>query len=215
MAPKPRTPAYFGAFLARSWAEGTTTVRHLFSDIRHRGYTGSYSHLVCFLAPWRNSSPSRDASEPSSLDRGAHAPPPLWTLDPMTVRQILPLTPAALCVKPRGQMATQQIINVDALKAALAMRFRGQLRGGKVERLDIWLDDARAGGIYGMLRLVRTLRRHIEVVRDAVRELLSNGQTEGQINRLKALKRAMYGRADTALIRARMIPLQGYNWHQD
>jgi transposase len=37
MAPKPCTPAYFGAFLARSWAEGTTKVRHLFSDIRHRG----------------------------------------------------------------------------------------------------------------------------------------------------------------------------------
>jgi hypothetical protein len=54
MAPKPCTPAYFGAFLARSWAEGTTKVRHLFSDIRHRGYTGSYSHLARFLAPWRN-----------------------------------------------------------------------------------------------------------------------------------------------------------------
>jgi hypothetical protein len=32
---------YFAAFLARSWAEGTTKVRHLFSAIRHRGYTGS------------------------------------------------------------------------------------------------------------------------------------------------------------------------------
>jgi hypothetical protein len=50
MAPKPCAPAYFGAFLARSWAEGTTKVRHLFSDIRHRGYTESYSHLVRFLA---------------------------------------------------------------------------------------------------------------------------------------------------------------------
>ena len=58
MAPKPSTSAYFGAFLARSWAEGTTKVRHLFSDIRHRGYTGSYSHLARFLAPWRSRGPS-------------------------------------------------------------------------------------------------------------------------------------------------------------
>jgi len=70
MAPKPCTPAYFGAFLARSWAEGTTKVRHLFSDIRHRGYTGSYSHLARFLAPGRNSSPSGNASEPPSFDTG-------------------------------------------------------------------------------------------------------------------------------------------------
>jgi hypothetical protein len=73
MSPKPCTPAYFGAFLARSWAEGTTKVRHLFSDIRHRGYTGSYSHLARFLASWRNSSPAGNASEPSALDQEAHA----------------------------------------------------------------------------------------------------------------------------------------------
>jgi hypothetical protein len=35
----------------------------------------------------------------------------------------------------------------------------------------------------------------------------SNGQTEGQINRLKTLKRAMYGRAGVELLRARMMPL--------
>jgi transposase len=55
MAPKLCTPAYVETFLARSWAEGTTKVRHLFSDIRHRGYTGSFSHLARFLAPWRGS----------------------------------------------------------------------------------------------------------------------------------------------------------------
>ena len=36
----------------------------------------------------------------------------------------------------------------------------------------------------------------------------SNGQTEGQINRLKTLKRAMYGRAGVDLLRARMMSLQ-------
>ena len=152
------------------------------------------------------------------LDQEAHAPPQVRTLDPMTGRQISPLTAAALCVKPRGQMTARQIINVDALKAAsadfatmraLAMRFRGLLRGGTVERLDIWLNDARASGIYGMRRFVRTLRQDIEAVRNAVLEPWSNGQTEGQINRLKTLKRAMYGRAGVDLLRARMLPLQG------
>ena len=35
-----------------------------------------------------------------------------------------------------------------------------------------------------------------------------NGQTKGQINRLKTLKRAMYGRAGVGLLRARLMPLQ-------
>ena len=162
MEPKVCTPAYFGAFLARRWAEGSTKVRHLFSDIRHRGYTGSFSHLARFLAPWRgSSSPSGKAGERPSSDEEAPAPAHVRTLDPMTGRQISPLTAAALCVKPRGQMTDRQIVNVDALKAAsvefttmrhLAMRFRGLLRGGTVERLDIWLSDARTCGIYGMRR---------------------------------------------------------------
>jgi hypothetical protein len=44
-------------------------------------------------------------------------------------------------------------------------------------------------------------------VRNAICEPWSNGQTEGQINRLKMLKRTMYGRANVALRRARMRPL--------
>jgi transposase len=43
---------------------------------------------------------------------------------------------------------------------------------------------------------------------NAMTERWSNGQTEGQINRLKTLKRAMYGRSGVELIRARMLPLQ-------
>jgi len=217
MAPKPCTPAYFGAFLARSWAEGTTKVRHLFSDIRHRGYTGSYSHLARFLAPWRNNGPAQGGDDELSADQDAAAPLPLHVVDPMTGRRISPVVAAALCVKPRRQMTDRQIVSVDALKAAsaefttmrgLAMRFRGLLRGRSVEKLDVWLTDARRSGIYGMQRFARALRHDIEAVRNAVLEPWSNGQTEGQINRLKTLKRTIYRRVGVDLLRARLMPLQ-------
>jgi transposase len=211
MASTPSTPAYFGVLLERRWAEGITKVRHLFAEIRHRGYTGSFSHLARFLAPWRSGEPSlRDAEQEEP------APVRVRMLDPMTGRVISPLTTAALCVKPRGQMTARQVANVDALKAAsadftamrrLAMRFRGLLRGGTVEGLDAWLIDARASGIYAMQRFAKTIRQDLEAVRNAVLEPWSNGQTEGQINRLKTLKRAMYGRAGVELLRARMMPL--------
>jgi hypothetical protein len=41
-----------------------------------------------------------------------------------------------------------------------------------------------------------------------------NGQAEGQINRLKMLKRAMYGRAGVELLRARMFPLVDVSLHR-
>ncbi len=126
------------------------------------------------------------------------------------------MTAAALCVKPRGRMTARQGVTVDALKAgsaefttmrALAMRFQSLLRGATVDRLDIWLNDARATGIYGLRRFVRTLRQDIEAVRNAVLERWSNDQAEGQINRLKTLKRAMHGRAGVHPLRARMLTL--------
>jgi hypothetical protein len=151
MAPKPSTPANFGTFLAASWAQGTTKVRHLFSDIRHRGYTGSFSHLARFVAPWRPASSMKNDVDRHSSDEDAPAPPRLRALDPMTGRQISPLTAAALCIMPRGQMTERQLANIDVLKVAstdfctmrrLAMRLRGLLRGGTVEALDIY--DRRA-----------------------------------------------------------------------
>ena len=119
-------------------------------------------------------------------------------------------------MKPRGQLTPAQAAKVAALKDAspdfvimrgLAMRFRGILRSKNVKGLETWLNDAQRSGLFAIQRFVRTLRRDIEAVKNGVTETWSNGQTEGQINRLKTLKRSMYGRAGADLLRARMLPL--------
>jgi len=137
-------------------------------------------------------------------------------VDPATGWLISPIVAAALCIKPRGLLTPDQAAKIGALKSAspefttmrgLAMRFRAIFQGKDTDKLDVWLDDARQSGIYAMQRFARTLRRDIDAVKNAVAECWSNGQTEGQINRLKTLKRAMYGRAGAELLRARMLPL--------
>ena len=220
MAPKPCTPAYHGAFLARRWVDGVTEAKTLLAEINQRVYTGSYSHLARFLAPWRTAIPTIAIAPPNALsprETVATIPPRMATIDPMTGRRISSLTAAALCVKPRGTMTPRQVVNVDLLKAAsaefatmrgLAMRFAGLLRGGDVGKLDVWLRDARHYRLHAMQSFVRKLRQDIDAVRNAILEPWSNGQVEGQINRLKTLKRAMYGRASVELLRARMMPLK-------
>ena len=71
-----------------------------------------------------------------------------------------------------------------------------------------WLDDARHSGIRALQQFARMLSRDIDAVRNAIAEPWSSGQAEGQINRLKTLKRAMFGRAGIELLRARMLPIQ-------
>jgi transposase len=85
------------------------------------------------------------------------------------------------------------------------MRFRGILHGRDPDKFESWLDDAHRSGLYGLRRFAYTIRNDLAAVRNAITERWSNGQTEGQINRLKTLKRQMYGHAGTELLRARLL----------
>ncbi len=97
-------------------------------------------------------------------------------------------------------MTSRQLSIVDALKAGsedfttmrqLAMRFNGLFRERAAEKLDEWLRDALSCGVFTMWRFAKTLRQDKSAVQNAVTEPWSNGQTEGQINRLKTLKRSI------------------------
>ena len=95
---------------------------------------------------------------------------------------------------------------------ALAMRFRGLLRGNNVVKLDDWIRDARNSGVYAMERLARVLQHDVDAVRNAITVRWSNGQTEGQINRVKTLKRCMAALASICC--ARMLPFHPMTGHQ-
>ena len=58
-----------------------------------------------------------------------------------------------------------------------------------------------------MQRFARKVRQDIGAVTNALTQPWSSGQVEGQINRLKALKRSMFGRAGAELLRARILPI--------
>ena len=118
-------------------------------------------------------------------------------IDPVTGRSVSPLTAAALCIKPRPPLTAAQARKVDILK----------LRGGRRAKLKRGLDDAGHSGIYAMQRFARRVRQDIGVVTNAPTQSWSSGQVERQINRLKALKRSMFGRTGAELLRARMLPI--------
>ncbi|MNY56632.1 hypothetical protein D3C86_1927350 [compost metagenome] len=87
------------------------------------------------------------------------------------------------------------------------MRFNGILRSTSSQALDEWIDDAVDTELTAIMRFASVLRHDIDAVKNAIELPWSNGQAEGQINRLKVLKRAMYGRAGPELMSARMMPL--------
>ena len=88
----------------------------------------------------------------------------------------------------------------------LVLRFRALLRWRKVERLEEWIKNASASGFRFTAQFAKTLQRDEAEVRPAVAMRWNNGPLEGYVNRLKMIKRQMYGRAGFQLLKARVLP---------
>ena len=139
--PTPTSPRYFEEYLARRWKDGHRHGRQLFYDVKKKGYTGSYSSLERLLGAWRR-------AEKPAPKNAARVPPKLEPVkDPLTGHLISPVIAAALCIKPRGSLTSDQARKVDALKdgsdvfctmRSLAMRFKSILRGAHSEPLEQW-----------------------------------------------------------------------------
>ena len=79
------------------------------------------------------------------------------------------------------------------------------VRERQPELLDGWLEEASKSDLPELRGFGEGLRSDYEAVRAALCERWSNGQVEGQINRLKLLKRQMYGRANLDLLKRRTM----------
>jgi transposase len=75
----------------------------------------------------------------------------------------------------------------------------------QLDQLDQWMAHATASGVRELVAFATKLRQDAEAVLAALTLPYSQGQTEGQVNRLKLLKRSMYGRAKFDLLRGRVL----------
>ncbi len=79
------------------------------------------------------------------------------------------------------------------------------LLNGPLQRFDDWLLKVNQSNLDELKSFAKGLCQDREAVEAAIRLPWSNGQLEGQINKLKAIKRQMYGRANPDLLKIRML----------
>ena len=87
----------------------------------------------------------------------------------------------------------------------LVEEFVKLVRGASEGKLSQWIVRANATKIKELKSFANGVQRDFLAVKEALVSEWSNGQTEGQVNRLKLIKRAMYGRAKFDLLRARVL----------
>lgn len=82
--------------------------------------------------------------------------------------------------------------------------FRNALSGGSVEKLDGWVEKYSISKCNDLASFISSIRRDIVPVKNAIRYPISNGLIEGLNNKIKAIKRSMYGRASDHLLWIKM-----------
>ena len=87
----------------------------------------------------------------------------------------------------------------------LTVQFTEMLRKRQVEQLRPWLDAAQASDLKELKSLAEGMERDYAAVEAALRLPYSTGPVEGNINRLKLIKRSGYGRAGFDLLRLRVL----------
>ena len=87
----------------------------------------------------------------------------------------------------------------------IVVAFRHLISHRQADKLTAWMQEAQHSKLTELENFVLVLRRDEAAVRAAATSEWSNGQTEGQINRLKFLKRQMFGRAKFDLLKARVL----------
>jgi transposase len=108
-------------------------------------------------------------------------------------------------IEQQDLMALQQENGAGSALYQLTQAFAQLLRERAVERLDAWLREAEESPFPELHSFVAGIRRDEAAVRAAQELPWSQGQVEGQITKLKLLKRQMYGRAKLDLLQQRLL----------
>jgi transposase len=177
-------------FLDEQWATGCRNGAGLWRRLNARGFRGSPR----VVSEWATRRRRAERASDQQLQKVPSA-----------------RTIARLMTTARDYLGKADTMTIAAIEAGVPMlvearglvdRFHSMIRKTVAADLDPWIADAKASLIAS---LATGVTKDKAAVRAAITEPWSNGQTEGQITKLKLVKRQMYGRAKLDLLQARLI----------
>jgi transposase len=193
-------------YLLERWNAGCYTAIRLFRELQQRGYLGSYGLVAAY---------ARRLREAQGLAPGQRRP--RQPLPPVAEPVCPPLTPRRatwLVLRREAKRTPAEVQQLARLRAQatdvaeaidLAQDFATLVRQRQPMQLDPWLKRATTSAVDAVRRFATGLYEDYEAVKAGVTLPWSSGPVEGHINRLKMLKRQMFGRARLDLLSRRFL----------
>jgi transposase len=190
----------FDRYLQARWDAGCHNAARLFRELRDHGFTGQQTLVKDYVRILRTGIATYHVRGPTQS--AATASPPsvrcvLWWL----------LRPDEQ-LEAQAQQFVARLCHINPSignARELALWFLRMLRERRVQEFGEWITFARDSGLPYLKGFAQRLLSDQAAVAAALSQPWSNGQVEGQVNRLKLVKRQMYGRAGFDLLRARVL----------
>lgn len=183
-------------FLHQRWNDGVTTAMTLYRELQQRGYQGSYGTLRDYVKDLR------DPDTPPARSTRRGRPLKARTVAGWILRRPESLEPDE---KSGLEQARDRCPHLDAL-AGYVTDFAVMLTGLHGERLDNWLTTVEHDPEQPDLHsFAAGIRRDHAAVLAGLTTSYNSGAVEGNVNRIKMIKRQMYGRAGFDLLRRRVL----------
>jgi transposase len=194
----------YKASLLERWNAGCHSALERYREMQAQGFPGKYSIVAAYVSRFR---PPQGRI---TRRRKSESPATIVEVDK-------PLTPSRatwLVMRREAKLnddEKQQLARLQEQEGAiteaitLTQDFAELVRQRQPGQLETWLERATASGLQAFKSFANGLRADYDAVKAGVTLSWSTGPVEGQINRLKMLKRQMYGRAGIGLLRQRVL----------
>ena len=201
--------------LQQRWDEGCRSDKQLYEEICHLGFRGSTRALSQWTMPRRRLLGISGRGRPPAravviFEPPSDGPPadPAAAHSLPTTRQLAWLVvkaPAALSTNEK--LLLRRLQQSPVLRAAyqLAQQFNQMVGKRQVDGLALWITACMNSSIEELVTFAIGLQREEPIIRAALEYPFSNGPVEGQVTRIKQIRRTMYGRGNFDLLRRRVL----------
>jgi transposase len=182
-------------YLRERWQQGCRNGAQLYREVVAMGYPGKrkqVARLVAYLRKQTKAGVTDFSSQPQPLT-------------PRAAVSLLMCRPENWDKEQRQALAQMGQAQEIAQVMELVECFLTMLRTLQGEQLEDWMQAAQQSHIREMQHFVEKLRKDQQAVQTGLTLTWNNGVVEGHVNRLKCLKRMMYGRANFDLLRQRVL----------